>query len=155
MSVKKILVVDDSHTVRAVVKCTLVEAGYSVVTAAGGVEALELIKSERPALAVLDIRMPGMDGYAVCEEIKKLGQPFQRLPIIFLTALESHALELLGDQLGAYLQKPVKAPELLRVVGNVIGPASGQADSTPEAVSEDAAMTTSLTAADAGPTSLK
>ena len=155
MSVQKILVVDDSHTVRAVVKCTLTEAGYSVITAAGGVEALELIKSERPALAVLDIRMPVMDGYAVCEEIKKLGEPFHRLPVIFLTALESHALELLGDQWGAYLQKPVKAPELLRVVSQVIGPADRQLDSSSEGVAKGAETTTGLTAADVGQTTVK
>lgn len=127
MSVPKILVVDDSRTVRAVVERTLREAGYSVVTAADGVEAVELAKSERPALAVLDICMPFMDGYAVCDELKQLGEPLNRLPIVFLTSLESHALELLGSTMGAYLHKPVHAEELLRVVGDVIRPASTDA----------------------------
>ena len=120
MSIPKVLVVDDSRTVRAVVHRTLVEAGYEVITAADGLEAVELAKTERPVLAVLDICMPFMDGYAVCDEFKKLGPPLNDLPIIFLTTLESHALELLGNKLGAYLHKPVRSEELLQVVKSVL-----------------------------------
>ena len=120
MSVPKILVVDDSRTVRTVVQRELIEAGYEVITAADGLEAVEKAKTERPELAVLDICMPFMDGYAVCDELEKLGPPLNRLPIIFLTTLESHALELLGNKLGAYLHKPVCSEELLRAVQSVI-----------------------------------
>lgn len=126
MSVQKILVVDDSRTVRAIVVRALAEAGYEVITAADGVEAVERAKSDRPDLAVLDICMPFMDGYAVCDELKKLGEPLSRLPIVFLTTVESHALELLGSSLGAYLQKPVQAEELLKVVKGVIGDAGSR-----------------------------
>lgn len=120
MSVPKILVVDDSRTVRTVVQRALIEAGFEVITAADGLEAVELAKNERPELAVLDICMPFMDGYAVCDELKKLGPPLNKLPIIFLTTLESHALELLGNTLGAYLHKPVCCEELVRAVQAVI-----------------------------------
>jgi DNA-binding response OmpR family regulator len=128
----KILVVDDSSTVRAIVKRTLSEVGYRVFTAADGIEAMELAKSERPQLAILDVRMPFLDGYGVCQELKRLGEPWSELPIIFLTSLESHALELLGHELGAYLQKPVCRETLLQTVADVLPSAEAMGENTSE-----------------------
>jgi CheY-like chemotaxis protein len=122
MSCPKILIVDDSSTVRAVLRRTLCQAGYDVVTAADGLEAIETAKTERPQLAILDVRMPFLDGYGVCQELKRMGKPWSDLPIVFLTTLESHALELLGHELGAYLQKPVCDQQLLKVVGEFLPP---------------------------------
>ncbi len=120
MSAPKILVVDDSNAVRTVVRKTLSQAGYEVVTAADGIQAIEAAKSERPQLAILDICMPLMDGYGVCQELKRMGAPWSELPIVFLTTLESHALELLGHELGAYLQKPVCDERLLQTVSELV-----------------------------------
>ena len=125
MSMPKILVVDDSRTIRSIVERGLRDAGYQVITAADGLEAIELAQSERPDLAVLDICMPFMDGYGFCDELKSFGEPLCSLPIIFLTSIESHALELLGNSLGAYLHKPVKVDELLQVVDSVLGKVAG------------------------------
>ena len=75
MSAPKILVVDDSNAVRTVVRKTLSQAGYEVVTAANGIQAIEAAKSERPQLAILDICMPFLDGYGVCQELKRMGEP--------------------------------------------------------------------------------
>ena len=118
----KILVVDDSRAVRTVVKRTLCPVGYQIETAADGMESLAVIKRDCPQLAILDIRMPFLDGYGVCQELQKMGAPYSEIPIIFLTTIESHALELLGDELGAYLQKPVRPQQLLETVARFVPP---------------------------------
>jgi len=132
MSAPKILVVDDSNAVRTVVQRTLCQAGYDVVTAADGLQAINAAKTERPQLAILDICMPFLDGYGVCQELKQMGKPWSDLPIIFLTTLESHALELLGHELGAYLQKPVCDQRLLETVGELLPLASSSGTSASE-----------------------
>ena len=115
MSGLKILVVDDSSIIRKTVKRALVSAGFDVVCASNGHEAIDLLSDEFD-LMVLDINMPGLDGYEVCEQLKTSDIDFQNLPIIFLTSTVSRALELLGEQYGAYLQKPVAPDTLLRAV---------------------------------------
>lgn len=112
---QKLLVVDDSRTVRVQVQRILTDAGYEVITATDGLEALALL-DQQPSLMVLDVSMPGLDGYGVVESLKQLGTQFERLPIVFLTSLESKAMELLGREYGAYLHKPVCEKQLLSVV---------------------------------------
>lgn len=111
----KLLVVDDSQTVRVKVKRTLTQAGYEVITAADGYEALELLSLE-PDLLVLDVNMPGLDGFSVCEQLQAMGPEFQKLPIVFLTSMNTKAMELLGREFGAYLHKPVAENDLLEAV---------------------------------------
>jgi CheY-like chemotaxis protein len=120
MSDHTILVADDSRTVQTLVRRILVEAGYNVLVATNGVEAVRLAKEHRPHLIVLDIEMPEMDGYGVCDALKQLGAPWENLPIIFLTQVESNALELLGVQLGAYLPKPTNSDRLLETVSRFL-----------------------------------
>jgi CheY-like chemotaxis protein len=112
MSKPVILVADDSRTLRTLVRRILGEAGYAVALAADGREALELAFRERPDLVVLDIHMPGMDGYEACQELLGYGPPWNQTPIIFLTHAEGPHLSALGTELGAYLRKPVN-PDLL------------------------------------------
>lgn len=128
MAFPKILVVDDSRAVRTVVEKTLASVGYDVVTAADGLEAVELAKIEQPQLAIVDICMPFLDGYGVCDELRKLDSPLRNIPIIFLTSLQSHALELLGNSLGAYLHKPVCPDALRTTVREVLRTSSAWAD---------------------------
>ena len=116
MPTPKLLVVDDSQSVRISVKRILSEAGYEVITACDGLEAIAML-GEEPALVVLDVNMPGLNGYGVCERIRELGFAYEDLPIVFLTILKSKALELLGKEFGAYLNKPVCEQQLLTVVG--------------------------------------
>jgi DNA-binding response OmpR family regulator len=111
----KLLVVDDSRTVRLQVERILTNAGYDVITAEDGLEAIEHLQ-QQPSLMVLDVTMPRLDGYGVVERLKQLGAEFERLPIVFLTSLESRAMELLGREYGAYLHKPVCEQQLLSVV---------------------------------------
>lgn len=115
MSTPKLLVVDDSQSIRVTVKRILNQAGYDVITAVDGIQAIEQLQEE-PQLMVLDVNMPGLDGYGVCEKLRELGSKYDRLPIVFLTAVESRALELLGREFGAYLHKPVNELELLTVI---------------------------------------
>lgn len=116
MAKQTILVAEDSSTMRKLVCRTLYAAGYHVVPARDGVEALQLAGQDPPDLAVLDIEMPRRDGFAVCEELKRMGEPWNSIPIVFLTASRSHAVEMLGDQLGAYLPKPCSAEALIETV---------------------------------------
>jgi CheY-like chemotaxis protein len=112
MARQSILLADDSQTVRTLVGRALTHAGYTVISANDGVSAVQMAREHRPALAILDVVMPGLDGYAVCERLKAMGPPWDDLPIIFLTCVNSKALELLGKAYGAYLRKPVQ-PDLL------------------------------------------
>ena len=93
-------------------------AGYDVLMAEDGARAIELAQQHHPDMAVVDIVMPGLDGYAVCEKLKELGSPLCELPIVFLTCVKSRALELLGREYGAYLNKPVQADQLLATIEN-------------------------------------
>lgn len=123
MSDSKILVVDDSRTVRNAVKRALTNAGYEVVCACDGNEAIERLDT-KPDLMVLDINMPGLDGYGVCEQLESAGIGRQQLPIVFLTSNGTHAMELLGKQYGAYLQKPVRPNALLSAIKEQLPTAS-------------------------------
>jgi CheY-like chemotaxis protein len=111
-----ILVADDSRTIRLQVRQILTSAGYDVIEASSGREALDRIDEQHPSLAVVDINMPDVDGYEVCQTLQERGTPWKEIPIVLLTSLNSNALELLGNELGAYLRKPVQRDELLDAV---------------------------------------
>ena len=123
MTGKHILIVDDSQTVRVMVERILTGAGYEVVTARDGFEALSKVSIDT-ALVVLDVNMPQLDGYGFCDKLNELDAKYQNLPIVFLTSVESKALELLGRQYGAYLQKPVSPQKLLPAVEGLLSQAA-------------------------------
>ena len=106
-----ILVVDDEPRYVWAIKINLEARGYEVLTARDGPTAIELAVTEEPDLIVLDIRMPGMDGYEVCRRIRE----FSTAPIIMLTALAEDADKVKGLDTGAddYVTKPFSADELL------------------------------------------
>nr|BBK20383.1 probable transcriptional regulator ompR [Cryptomonas curvata] len=107
---EKILVVDDEASIRRILETRLSMIGYTVVTAADGDEALTVYKKELPNLIILDIMMPKLDGYGVCQEIRKDSD----IPIIMLTALGDVADRITGLELGAddYVVKPFSPKEL-------------------------------------------
>jgi OmpR family response regulator RpaB len=107
---EKILVVDDEASIRRILETRLSMIGYTVVTAADGDEALAVYKKELPNLIILDIMMPRLDGYGVCQEIRKDSD----IPIIMLTALGDVADRITGLELGAddYVVKPFSPKEL-------------------------------------------
>jgi len=115
----KVLVVDDNEQNRALAQAALEGEGISVILATNGEEGVALFQREHPDCVLLDVRMPGMDGFAACERIRALPGGLE-LPIIFLTALRDvdtfeHALRAGGDD---FLTKPVRPTELIiRVQG--------------------------------------
>jgi two-component system, sensor histidine kinase and response regulator len=110
----KVLVVDDNAQNRALAQATLEDEGYEVVLASGGEEGIRAVETERPDCVLLDVRMPGMDGFAVCARIRALPEVGDT-PIVFLTALRDvdtfdQALRAGGDD---FLTKPVRPTELV------------------------------------------
>ncbi len=109
-----ILVVDDNPQNIQVLGRILRENGYDFVFARNGEQALKYLKTEKPDLILLDIMMPGMDGFEVCKIIIKQYSPF-KIPVIFVTAKTESADITKGFETGAvdYITKPFKTPELL------------------------------------------
>jgi len=121
---KTILVVDDEQEIRELEKKKLEKYDYKVITASSGEETLEVCKTTKPDLIILDIAMPGLDGYAVAIQLKK-AKATENIPIIFITAkeLDPIALNRKVDQIGVcgFLMKPCKFEDLLAKIKSAIG----------------------------------
>ncbi len=111
MSSATILVVDDEPQIRRVMRTTLSAAGYVIVEAHRGEEALDKIRSERADLVLLDVNMPGLGGLEVCREIRRVSD----VPIIMLTVRNTEKDKVLALDAGAddYVVKPFAVQELL------------------------------------------
>jgi OmpR family response regulator RpaB len=115
---EKILVVDDEASIRRILKTRLSMIGYDVVSACDGEEALEVFRSCEPDLVVLDVMMPRLDGYEVCQELRKQSD----VPIIMLTALGDISDRITGLEMGAddYMVKPFSPRELESRIARVL-----------------------------------
>ncbi len=115
-----VLVVDDSPSVRRVVSNMLKANGWQVQTARDGVEALEVIARERPAVVLLDIEMPRMDGYELMATVRSQDQ-YRYLPLVVLTSRAATKHHQRAMQLGAnaYIVKPYQDEELLRTLAQL------------------------------------
>ena len=113
-----ILIVDDELSIRRILKTRLSINGYSVISAADGEDALSLFKQYHPDLVVLDVMMPKLDGYGVCQEIRQ----YSDVPIIMLTALGDISDRITGLELGAddYVMKPFSPKELEARIRSVL-----------------------------------
>ena len=116
-----ILAVDDAPNILKAIQYILTKAGYSVLTARDGDEALTLIKKEKPGLVISDIMMPGLDGYDLCTRLRT-DQSTSLIPFIFLSAKETVDDRIKGIQTGAdgYLTKPFNRDELLALVETIL-----------------------------------
>lgn len=123
MPKRLIMVVDDEPAIVRLVKATLQSDGYAILTASRGEEALELLENERPDLIVLDLMMPGIDGFETLRRIRMETQ----IPVIMLTARAADADKLRGLEGGAddYLTKPFNPDELAARVAAVLRRTSG------------------------------
>ena len=118
-----ILVVDDEASIRRMLETRLAMVGYKVLAAADGVEALEIFECQHPDLIVLDVMMPKLDGYGVCQAVRRTS----RVPIIMLTALSDVRDRITGLEMGAddYMIKPFSPKELESRVGCILRRLSG------------------------------
>ena len=109
-SKQRVLVVDDEASIRRILETRLKMAGYDVVTAEDGEEAVDVYNKTAPDLVILDVMMPKMDGYGVTREIRRTSD----VPIIILTALGDVSERITGLELGAddYVIKPFSPKEL-------------------------------------------
>ena len=114
----KVLVVDDEPMVREVVCAYLDREGYATIEAQDGETALELIRTERPDLVILDVMLPKLDGYSVLERLRKESD----VPVILLTARTEEVDRVLGLELGAddYVVKPFSPREVVARVRSVL-----------------------------------
>lgn len=123
---KRILIVDDEPRYLRLMEANLRTEGYAVVTAADGLEAIEVYSAQPVDLILLDIMMPRLDGFATCQRIRE----FSNVPIIMLTAKAQEQDRVKGLDLGAddYVVKPFSAVELLARVNAVLRRAQPPAD---------------------------
>ena len=117
----RVLIVDDERRNRQLIEVMLGEEGYELTLAEGGEEALQAVARNRPDLILLDVMMPGMNGYEVAASLK-VDPATRHIPIIILTALDDRNSRLHGLTSGAeeFLTKPVNRHELCLRVRNLL-----------------------------------
>src|SRR5262252_837210 len=126
MSMERILIVEDELPMRTALHDVLESEGYRVLTAADGESGVRRAVEEKPDLILLDIMMPKLDGYAVCEELRRLANP---VPVLMLTAKGQVEDRVMGLDVGAddYLVKPFSTEELLARIRALLRRARRQA----------------------------
>jgi DNA-binding response OmpR family regulator len=114
MDRKRILLVDDEKDLSDTVSFRLRHAGYDVVCAFDGLEAIERARKEKPDLIILDLMLPKLDGYKVCRMLK-FDEQYKSIPIILFSAKAQESDRLLGKEVGAdaYITKPFEPATLL------------------------------------------
>lgn len=114
----RILIADDEAEMRELIYNYLTDAGYDVTVAADGMQAWELFEKQVFDLVLLDIMMPKIDGYGVCELIRKKSD----VPVVFLTALDGEEHQLMGydSQADDYVTKPFSMPVLLKKIAAIL-----------------------------------
>ncbi|MFN3236282.1 MAG: twitching motility response regulator PilG [Pseudomonadales bacterium] len=113
----KVMVIDDSKTIRRTAETLLAKAGCEVITATDGFDALAKIADTQPAIIFVDIMMPRLDGYQTCALIKN-NKAFQRTPVIMLSSKDGLFDRAKGRIVGSdqYLTKPFSKDELLSAI---------------------------------------
>jgi two-component system response regulator VicR len=112
VKMKKILIVDDEVDIASSIQYVLNQEGFATLIAHDGNKAMQLFESEKPDLIILDLMMPGIDGYEVCRRVRAQDR---KTPILMLTARTSEIDTVVGLELGAndYIAKPVRLRELV------------------------------------------
>ncbi|MFQ5453758.1 MAG: PleD family two-component system response regulator [Candidatus Zixiibacteriota bacterium] len=121
ISTAKILVIDDELEITEIVKTFLTEYGYQVLCENSAEKAIKKAKEFKPNIILLDIMMPGIDGYSICQELKK-DPEFASIPVIFLTGKDrsddmGRSFKSGGDM---FIKKPFSCERLLEIVNIVL-----------------------------------
>ncbi len=118
----KILVVDDEALVRSMMCDGLAAAGHTVLAAASGEEALQVVQAERPACILMDIMMPDLDGYVTCAALKADSRTAS-IPVLLVSATTDARVADQAKRVGAagVLRKPVRLDELRRAITQALG----------------------------------
>jgi DNA-binding response OmpR family regulator len=118
---RTILAVDDNPAALMLIRCALGAEGYTVVTAADGHEALRKAREQQPDLVVLDLMMPGIDGYEVCRRLRT-DPVTAHMPVLILSAKSQSSDQKMGFGVGAddYLTKPVLPSELVNRIESLL-----------------------------------
>jgi two-component system KDP operon response regulator KdpE len=134
MNATTIMIVDDEPQIRRVLRTTLSSHGYTMIEARNGDEALELMRTERPDLILLDVNMPGISGFETCAEIRRTSD----IPIIMLTVRNTERDKVQALDAGAddYVVKPFGSEELMARIRAALR-RSGQTEFLPPFVSAD------------------
>lgn len=127
----QILIAEDDTNLRRGLSELLQLEGYDVITAECGLSAVELFKTRSPDFCILDVSMPGLDGFETCKAIRQLDQ---KVPIIFLTARNEEINRLLGFGLGAddYVGKPFGSQELIARISAILRRTSSEQSTKPD-----------------------
>ena len=126
MSTRRVLIVDDEKLIQITTKLVLESAGHEVITAGDGESAIECAKTDKPDLILLDIMMPGIDGWETLSRLKDDSQT-EGIPVIVFTAREHSRGQQLARDMKAvdYLQKPFEADDLIALVEQHAGAGVG------------------------------
>ncbi|SHJ42460.1 Response regulator receiver domain-containing protein [Malonomonas rubra DSM 5091] len=119
---KKILVVDDSEPILELASTMLKLLGYEPIKASTGVEALKALKMEKPAMALLDVILPDMDGFKICQHIRS-NTELAEMPVFMVSAKKTTEDMERGQKAGAneYVTKPFKSAEMAQLIKKYIG----------------------------------
>jgi len=130
MARTRVLVIDDDRSILEIMRAALERAGLEVFPAPDGDIGVRIFRDEQPDIAIVDIAMPGVDGYAVIERIRAVeGETDAPMPVIILSAYSQSAMRKYASDLGVslYLTKPVKPKVLVQHIQELTGgPVDGE-----------------------------
>ena len=144
MDTQRALLIDDHPLDRKILRDALAHAGFAVEEAADGASGLRLLYACRPDVVVLDVLMPAMDGWAVCQRVRELSD----VPIIMLTSLDREEEMIRGLELGAddFVSKPVSPRHLVARVRALLRRAQAPDTATRELLYDDGTLTVNVAA---------
>lgn len=118
---EKVLIVDDEEDILNLAKIAIESAGYDTITATSGEQALPLIASEKPDLALLDVVLPGISGLEICRRLKR-GPTSKFIKVVLFTALGTEVDMMLEekDKADGYLAKPFSNADLIKIVNKLL-----------------------------------
>jgi DNA-binding response OmpR family regulator len=120
LAMSRVLVIEDDLAVAALLRVLLTRSGHTVIAADSGEAGIDCLASGRPELIILDLRLPGTDGFGVLEHVRSQGPS---PPVLILTAERDARARALDAGADAFLQKPFDNAELVSTVGDLLTPA--------------------------------